>query len=81
MKTIRELVLACNGTFIVVEEGCIHGGVGSAILEVLHDIGIPLRCKLMGIPDKFVEHGPLRDLRKILGLDATGIYKTVKDIL
>jgi 1-deoxy-D-xylulose-5-phosphate synthase len=81
VKTIRELVLACNGTFIVVEEGCIHGGVGSAILEVLHDIGIPLRCKLMGIPDKFVEHGPLRDLRKILGLDATGIYKTVKDIL
>ena len=81
MKAIRELVLACNGTFIVVEDGNIQGGVGSAILEVLHDIGIPLRCKLMGIPDKFIEHGSLSDLRKILGLDAKGIYKTVKEIL
>jgi 1-deoxy-D-xylulose-5-phosphate synthase len=80
-KAIRELVTACSGRFVVVEDGTIHGGVGSAILEVLQDIGIPLRFKLLGHPDKFVEHGSLTDLRKTLGLDVKGIQKAVRDIL
>lgn len=80
-KTVREHVLACSGNFAVVEDGCVNGGVGSAILEVLQDTGIPLKFKLMGIPDKFVEHGSQADLRKILGLDVKGIFKAVKELL
>jgi 1-deoxy-D-xylulose-5-phosphate synthase len=81
VKTIRELVIAAHGRFVVVEDGCVHGGIGSAILEVLQDIDIPLKFRLVGIPDRFIEHGSLSDLKKIVGLDAQGIRKALKDIL
>ncbi len=81
VKTIREQVISCSGRFVVVEDGCIHGGIGSAILEALQDIGIPLKFRLVGIPDRFIEHGSLSDLKKIVGLDAQGIHKAVRDIL
>lgn len=81
IRTIREQVLACSGRFLVAEDGIVQGGIGSGILECLHDLGIPLRFRLIGHPDKFVEHGSLGDLRKILGLDARGIQKAVKEIL
>jgi len=81
IKTIRDQVLACSGRFLVAEDGIVQGGVGSGILESLHDLGIPLRFRLIGHPDKFVEHGSLNDLRKILGLDIKGIQKAVREIL
>jgi 1-deoxy-D-xylulose-5-phosphate synthase len=81
IRTIREQVIACSGRFVVAEDGIIQGGAGSAILESLNDLGVPLKFKLIGHPDKFVEHGSLNDLRKILGLDAKGIQKAVRDIL
>jgi 1-deoxy-D-xylulose-5-phosphate synthase len=80
-KGVRELVISCGGRFVVVEDGCAHGGIGSALLEVLQDIGIPLRFKLLGIPDRFVEHGALPDLRRLIGLDAKGIRKAVQEVM
>jgi 1-deoxy-D-xylulose-5-phosphate synthase len=65
----------------VVEDGCVHGGVGSAILEALQDMDIPLKFRLIGIPDRFIEHGSLSDLKKIVGLDEKGIQKVIRDIL
>ena len=81
VKIIRELVIAAHGRFVVVEDGCVHGGIGSAVLEALQDIDIPLKFRLVGIPDRFIEHGALNDLKKIVGLDAQGIHKAVRDIL
>jgi 1-deoxy-D-xylulose-5-phosphate synthase len=80
-KAIRDMVLACGGRFVVVEDGCVQGGVGSAVLEALQDLGIPLKFRLLGIPDRFIEHGSLKDLRMSLGLDAAGILKTVREVL
>lgn len=80
-KAIREQAISCNGRFIVVEDGCIQGGIGSAVLEALQDVGIPLKFRLVGIPDRFIEHGSLSDLRKIVGLDSRGIQNALKDIL
>lgn len=80
-KAIRELVSACGGRFVVVEEGCARGGVGSAVLEELHDIAIPLRFRLLGMPDHFIEHGSLGELRKAVGLDGPGILKAVREVL
>lgn len=80
-KTVREVVDACQGRFIVVEDGCIQGGVGSAVLESLRDLKWPLRFELLGIPDAFVEHGSLRELKSALGLDPEGIRKTIKKFL
>ncbi|MCU0577538.1 MAG: 1-deoxy-D-xylulose-5-phosphate synthase [Desulfobacterota bacterium] len=80
-KGVRELVISCGGRFVVVEDGCAQGGIGSALLEVLQDIGIPLRFKLLGIPDRFVEHGALPDLRRLIGLDAKGIRRAVQEVM
>ena len=80
-KAVRDHVTACRGRFVVVEDGCIHGGIGSAVLEVLQDIEVPLKFRLLGIPDRFIEHGSLADLRKIIGLDVQGIRKAVKEVL
>jgi len=78
---IRDMVQECHGRFAVVEDGCIQGGVGSAVLENLKDLQIPLRYKLLGLPDKFIEHGAVDRLRKDLSLDVDGIGKVIRDII
>ncbi len=80
-ETIRTMVSACNGRFLVIEDGCIQGGIGSAVLETLKDVDMPLRFELLGIPDTFVEHGSLKDLRASLGLDPAGISKAIANLL
>jgi 1-deoxy-D-xylulose-5-phosphate synthase len=61
---------------ITVEENVIAGGFGSAVLEELTKAGIDgIKCKMIGIPDAFIEQGPQNVLRKQLGLDAEGIAK------
>ena len=51
------------------------------MVEALDGIEYPLRFRLLGVPDAFVEHGPLDVLRKSLGLDAAGIRKAVSELL
>ncbi len=80
-ETVSRIVEACRGRFIVVEDGCTQGGVGSAVVESLRDLAYPLRFDLLGIPDAFVEHGSLCDLRKFLGLDPEGIRKAITRLL
>ncbi len=80
-KTILEVVRSCNGRFLVVEEGCIHGGIGSAITESLGDLDIPLKFQLLGVPDSFVEQGSLGELRARIGLDKAGIKKAIQKII
>jgi 1-deoxy-D-xylulose-5-phosphate synthase len=67
---------------ITIEENSLLGGFGSAILEFAeaHDINNVL-IKRMGIPDKFIQHGPRNKLLNILGLDKDGIVKIVKNVL
>jgi len=67
---------------VVAEENVLSGGLGSAVLERINDRGIEgVRVRRVGLPDKFVEHGPLSALRKKYGLDAQGIYKAAMDLL
>ncbi len=62
------------GRIVTVEDGALAGGFGSAVLEVLEKNGITGICtKRIGIPDKFVEHGSIRELQRVYGLDAEGI--------
>jgi 1-deoxy-D-xylulose-5-phosphate synthase len=58
------------GKVLVVEENTLQGGFGSAILEALIDRGLSnVIVKRLGIPDKFIEHGPQDLLRKRYGID------------
>ncbi len=71
-----ELISLCKGIkkILVVEENSAIGGLGSALLEGLAASG-PLDCsvKLLGIPDRFTEHGTLQELRDMYGLSPKGI--------
>lgn len=64
---------------ITVEDGIREGGFGSAILEWMNDNGYVLSVTRLGIPDLFVEHGKINELRKLIGLDQDSIKKAIKD--
>ncbi len=68
-------------TIITVEDNVLMGGFGSAVLEFLADRGVKKRVVRLGIPDRFIEHGNQNLLRKLVGIDAEGIEKKVKEIL
>jgi 1-deoxy-D-xylulose-5-phosphate synthase len=59
---------------LTVEENALCGGFGSAVLEYLSGLNITgLKIKRLGLPDRFIEQGTQKQLRKLLGLDAEGI--------
>ncbi len=73
----RELILAkaaSVGKVLIVEEGVLAGGFGSAVLELFSDEGMnSVKTTRLGIPDTFVEHGTRGELLADFGLTANGI--------
>jgi 1-deoxy-D-xylulose-5-phosphate synthase len=66
---------------ITVEDGCLEGGMGSAILEFMADNGYQkTQVKRLGIPDRIVEHGEQPELWAECGFDAEGIAMQVKNL-
>ena len=66
------------GTVVTVEDNVLHGGFGSAVLELLASSPChSRRVERVGLPDQFVEHGSQQTLRAKYGLDADGIAKRV----
>jgi len=62
---------------VTVEEGCLAGGFGSAVLEAAIDAGWDARrLRRLGLPDRFIEHGGRGELLADVGLDAEGIART-----
>ena len=62
---------------VTVEDGVISGGLGSAVLEFFSDNGYEVEVKRIGIPDKFVMHGTVAELRQICGMDAQSISEVL----
>jgi 1-deoxy-D-xylulose-5-phosphate synthase len=58
---------------ITVEDGTIVGGFGSAILEFMAANNYTFQVKILGIPDKIVEHGTPKELYNEIGIDANSI--------
>jgi 1-deoxy-D-xylulose-5-phosphate synthase len=76
-----ELVLQLarsHEAIVTLEEGCLMGGAGSAVLEALAAAGVQVQVLQMGLPDRFVEHGDPTRLLHELGLDAEGIEHAVR---
>ncbi|UCG39763.1 MAG: 1-deoxy-D-xylulose-5-phosphate synthase [bacterium] len=69
------------GLVITVEENVLAGGFGSAVLEEASRLGEDLPVRRLGLPDCFIEHGTLKELRAELGLDAQGIRRSVLEAL
>lgn len=66
---------------ITVEDGVRDGGMGSAVLEWMGDHGYHPDVVRLGLPDCFVEHGTVAQLREKWGLDVPSIKKTIEESL
>lgn len=75
---LRELARS-HEAIVTVEEGCVMGGAGSAVLEALQAEGFQLPVLQLGLPDRFIEHGDHVQLLAHEGLDAMGIERSVRE--
>ncbi len=66
---------------ITVEDGARIGGLGSAVLEWMNDHGYHPEIKRLGLPDHFVEHGTIPELRQIVGIDKESIKQQISSSL
>jgi 1-deoxy-D-xylulose-5-phosphate synthase len=66
---------------ITVEDGCVQGGFGSAVLEFMVDHNYTAQVKRLGIPDEVVEHGEPIELHHECGFDPEHIEKAVMEML
>ena len=84
-KPLDEALLheACQQyeKLITVEDGSIEGGIGSAILEFMAMHGYKNDVKILGIPDRLVEHGTPKELHKECGYDAASIADVVREMM
>jgi 1-deoxy-D-xylulose-5-phosphate synthase len=71
------------GRVVTVEEGCLQGGFGAAVLELLEERGLVsggVSVRRLGLPDAFVTHGDAAKQRRELGLDADGIARACREL-
>ncbi len=73
-ETILDAARSC-GSVVTVEDGVTHGGFGSAVLELLAENGVTVPATLVGLPDHFIEHGPVPTLRGLAGLTADEVAR------
>ncbi|MCZ2106709.1 MAG: 1-deoxy-D-xylulose-5-phosphate synthase, partial [Burkholderiales bacterium] len=71
-------VAARHDALVTVEEGCLQGGAGSAVLEALAQAGVVKPVLQLGLPDQFIEHGDPAKLLALQGLDAPGIEARIR---
>jgi 1-deoxy-D-xylulose-5-phosphate synthase len=64
--------------FVTVEEGSVMGGAGAAVAEALAAEGIVKPLLMLGLPDKFIDHGDPAALLAGVGLDAAGIAASIR---
>ncbi|EHN64221.1 1-deoxy-D-xylulose-5-phosphate synthase [Comamonas testosteroni] len=77
----EELLLqiaAEHELIVTLEEGCIMGGAGSAVMESLAAHGLSKSVLQLGLPDEFIEHGDPAKLLALQGLDAAGIEASIR---
>jgi 1-deoxy-D-xylulose-5-phosphate synthase len=67
-----------HDALVTVEEGCLAGGAGSAVLEALQAAGIKVPVLNLGLPDRYIEHGDPALLLSQCGLDAAGIEASIR---
>jgi 1-deoxy-D-xylulose-5-phosphate synthase len=66
---------------ITVEDGCLQGGFGSAILEFMADHQYQAQVRRLGIPDTIIEHGSQLQLHRECGFDPEGIQNAVREMI
>ena len=76
-ETLLTEVAARYRRIVTVEDGVRTGGLGTAVLEWLSDHGMSIPVMRLGLPDAFVEHGSLKELHHLCGIDIEGIKRAL----
>lgn len=74
---IQQLA-ATHQAFVTLEDGCVMGGAGSAVLEYLSQTALNTPALVLGYPDRFIDHGDQKQLHQELGLDSVGIKEHIE---
>ncbi len=80
-ESLLHIIFQKFDKIITLEDGCIQGGFGSAILEFMADHQYSARVIRLGIPDKVVEHGEQAELYRECGYDTLAIVEAAKSLL
>ena len=80
-ETMLHEVFSKFDQIITVEDGCVIGGMGSAVLEFMATNGYLAKVKILGLPDKVIEHGSQLELHAECGFDPAGIVNEVKELV
>jgi 1-deoxy-D-xylulose-5-phosphate synthase len=74
-------VFSTYNKIITVEDGTVVGGIGAAILEFMANNGYKADVRILGIPDRIVEHGSQKELHKECHYDAEAIATTAREMM
>jgi 1-deoxy-D-xylulose-5-phosphate synthase len=80
-ETMLHEVCRNYSRIITVEDGTVKGGFGSAVLEFMALHGYQNEVRILGIPDRLVEHGTPKELHRECGYDAQGIAETIREMM
>ncbi|MCL6585243.1 MAG: 1-deoxy-D-xylulose-5-phosphate synthase [Anoxybacillus sp.] len=81
-EAMLHALLESNIPLLTIEEAALQGGFGSAVLEFAHDHGYHQSViQRMGIPDRFIEHGSVKELLQEIGLTTAHVVDRVKTMI
>ena len=80
-ETLLHQIFSRFDRILTIEDGCLMGGFGSAVLEFVADHDYTARIKRLGIPDAVIEHGEQIELHHECGFDPAGIAEAVRELL
>jgi len=65
--------------FVTIEDAAVLGGYGNRVMNYISEQNIAVKVMTMGVPDIYVEHGNIPQLRKLIGLDSESIVKKIEN--
>ena len=80
-ETMLHEVFTKFNKVITVEDGCLMGGFGSAVIEFMADQKYTAEVVRLGIPDAYIQHGTQQELWEECGFDKNAIVKAIKEML
>nr|WP_295870532.1 1-deoxy-D-xylulose-5-phosphate synthase [uncultured Chitinophaga sp.] len=80
-ETLLHEVFRRFATVITIEDGCIAGGVGSAVMEFMVEHGYHAALKRLGLPDTFAEQGTQQELHALYGYDKEAIVAMIRQLV
>ena len=77
-ETLLDQLAEKYSLIVTVEEGMLNGGFGAMVMQYLYQKGYSGKIRNIGIKDQFVEHGSVKELRHMLGIDGENIASSIE---